>query len=375
MLLESVGIRDLTQQELYDNECHDPAQTWFNFPTGIAATIANHDVTGLLGEYSVQPCASAMGLTRKSIWMIENKGRAPVVLVRQRSHWVLLVGYESDRAPVSADDGGYEILTLYVQDPNFHRSSSAPTGSELQAKSPYEWFCIETKRHVPTGEPYGDSWVMVGSSDPEGRFDLPNCTRGGAHLFERGDAQASDESKVSRDFDPLEAAESAIREQPFAASEPWSKALQDAHARWVIPVQDLEFDNESTFLVPFQRAGGDQADSPIAVRIDGETGKFRSALVIADSSLLYRDFPRLTNRAAVLAEFSDGIMHEPSEELLFPKEENLSDTALWRPCQESLSPFLPFWRFSFESDEGPARDIFVRVDDKRFFTLTDPAGN
>ena len=51
-----------------------------------------------------------------------------------------------------------------------------------------------------------------------------------------------------------------------------------------------------------------------------------------------------------------------------PKEEELYEFLVWRPCVESLSPFLPFYRFDIQGQDGET-PLYVRIDGEPFTEL------
>ena len=83
------------------------------------------------------------------------------------------------------------------------------------------------------------------------------------------------------------------------------------------------------------------------------------------------DHRDMLDRDHVLSQFMergfdfDGIHYDVSESNMLP---NL----WWRPCRESLSPYLPFYRFEFlELPDRRGHTFYVRLDGEVFTSVVD----
>jgi hypothetical protein len=120
MLLESIGAGLLDQGILF-NECNacsagDPGKDWFSAPDGLTCTLNQHRPQGYPGSFRLWELQSEVDASRMICWAIEN-GVAPIASVFGGRHWIVVVGFESSRAPENSTDPGYQIIKFEVFDP------------------------------------------------------------------------------------------------------------------------------------------------------------------------------------------------------------------------------------------------------------------
>lgn len=125
------------------------------------------------------------------------------------------------------------------------------------------------------------------------------------------------------------------------------RVLRDAVPGDPLLVQRLDMPGAAYFLVPWTIG-----DRPVLmVQVDASSGTPLGIAVHAD-----------TTRALFL---------KPEEAMLrmgleFPRHEFDRPRLVWRPCQESTTPFYPFYEVHL--DRG---DVYIRVDGTIFRGLTD----
>jgi hypothetical protein len=106
--------------------------------------------------------------------------------------------------------------------------------------------------------------------------------------------------------------------------------------------------------------------------VDAGSGAIAGAIASEGGSFLFNDDDCLLSSEQVLKKFKDGFEH-PEVGHLDLEPEALQDRLVWRASQESLTEFLPFWRFIYQLD-GRALDVFVRIDAQPFYALNDAGG-
>ena len=125
-------------------------------------------------------------------------------------------------------------------------------------------------------------------------------------------------------------------------------------------MQRLDRDDTFYSLVPYRTSAGVVA----IVSVDARSGEYRQAIFLTKTR---RDFialgpdDALERVAGRRIEFGDGRVR-----LLMRREAmSLYPHLVWRPCRESLSPYLPFYMFTAGSHQ-----LYVRVDGAIFSSLT-----
>lgn len=112
----------------------------------------------------------------------------------------------------------------------------------------------------------------------------------------------------------------------------YARSMKGARAGAPLLVERLDMKNSFYFIVPFERAG----KATLLVMIDAKTGEFKEAVPLAQPSA----YPPVSANEAKksLADSSGSVM--PEGELA-----RLKPSLVWKPSEQSQSPFEPLWRF------------------------------
>lgn len=366
MILEECGSGHLDQVGLYnDNHGHSVADSgvnWATAPDGLTWTL-NHRQSG---RYFVLDALATEDATSRMIaWTIHHYGIAPAALVFGWQHWIAIRGFTASDAPSSSQDVGYTISGFDVNNPWPPTPSSAAEpphstgdgcggGGDRGVADEFISYATWQDDYM-TGVP-GGVWSgrFVAVCDPEPpperhpeRMERPQPRFDGRELLDAGVAQ--------------ELAYSALKETGLAEREHWARALDGTEPGTPQLVQRLDRNDQFYWIVPQVRDGR----ASTVVSVDALGGQFREARALAaseSSALLTLERGELEERlfktAHELGRFKGRLVLRPGIGCI-------SRNWVWKPCDQSLSPYYPFKQVTY----GDHR-LFVRSDGRAFTGLT-----
>jgi hypothetical protein len=299
---------------------------WCTVPSALAATL---NETLKSSAVAVHEEAHEEAITMRAVQSVD-QGTAAGVLVHHGTHWVVVYGY----LPANPA-AGTAITHLYVHDPEFEARSSLVTTNNWLAF----WLTdIRCGRYRPYS-----LGVTTGA-----RLQPPKRIAPGVKL------------------DPLAVivAPTLISVQARTDAEwlrttlNWDASLRQATARDPIFVRDDTGSSRDYYLVDFRTE-----DRPTARMIYDARMRFgpQYAGVDGDAGGASAALPPLLSAADV----------EQLERSLYPGPAQIAvdPTPLWRPCDQSHSPYQPFYKVR---RDGAVE--YVRVDGMIFPELTEVGG-
>jgi hypothetical protein len=332
MILEECGSGHLDQVSLYnDNHSHSVADsiTWYTAPDGLTWTLNNRQT----GRYFVLDALDTEdAISRMIAWTIHHYGIAPAALVYGWAHWITIRGYSGSAAPTSSQDVGYTITGFDVNNP----WPPTPSGA---AEPPHS-----TGDGCGSGGDRGvaDEYVSYATWQDDYMTGVPGGLWSGKFVA------------VCDPEPPPE--EAGLRQR-----ENWAQALDGSEPGHPQLVQRLDRNDSFYWIVPQVRDGRASA----AVSVDALTGAFREAraLVASDNTAL------LTLERGELDEQLFGRLHELPRKAgqlkIRPGIACISKHWVWKPCDQSLSPYYPFKMISYGHTQ-----LYVRSDGRLFTRLT-----
>jgi hypothetical protein len=154
----------------------------------------------------------------------------------------------------------------------------------------------------------------------------------------------------------------ALSETGLLERESWRRALEASRPGTPVLVQRLDRTDSFYWITP---VGGEQGATTLAVAVDARYGDYRQAICAPEG------------REGLLPEWTDDeVAERVAREVqtlpdrwgrvrVRPELACVSGHWVWRPCQESLSPWYPFRMVSY----GAFR-FYVRSDGRVFSRLT-----
>jgi len=376
MVLNSIGAGLINQDNLYTdagNHTSEPFPTWYTAPDGLQWVMNDRRPAGFNGYFALFSLNTEDAISRKLVWTIHHYQVAPIALVLNGDHWIVVRGYEASAAPTSSADTSYSIIAFEVNDPappvpSFYAPSVPPpppppphsigdgcgTGGNRGAANVHIAYATWQSTYM-TGNKYGSLWkgknVAVCDPDPPAE-----------HLGQMPPAVKRLQGETL--LMPPEAVEYAIaglRQYRLHQRKGWQEALKDTNPRNPVLVQRLDQIDSFYYIVPLE---SQEKIITAAVAVDGRFGDYQQTIAIPEggSSLL----TALDERKVLAMMVGHKFELEGSRKPIMIRKEAfcLYPTLVWRPCLESLSPFYPFHMITV----GDYR-FFVRVDGQIFTKL------
>jgi hypothetical protein len=355
MIIQAATQTDDDQLDLYnESQSYKTDPCWHVDPDGLASVLNNH-LSGAGNRFA--PAANADGdtISRQICWAIHNNRVAPAAAINQGDHWVVVNGFDADREPTDPNDNGFQIVGIHVVDP----FSSIETRGDPECIAPFaseggHYSYAEWQSHfLPVscghwqGVTVGVCPAAVSPPPAQSLAERP------ASLFPGDSIVPNSAAK--------ELAERSLIHHGLVRHHAWRASLESVHSHEPMLVQRLDRIDDYYHVVPIGRS---PAEITAAVSIGARYGHYRQAARLAKKSK--RSLPALTREEAYERIVHRRLNLPDGNGSLRVRPETLTShrTLGWRPCLESLSPFLPFYMFSMG-----AVTIYVRIDGAVFTSL------
>jgi hypothetical protein len=375
MVLESIGAGLQAQDGIYTDERNHTNElaSWYNPPDGLQWVLNDRRPAGFGGWFALYSLATEDAVSRKLCWTIHHYQVAPIAMVYKGDHWLVVRGFEASAAPADSGDTSYTISAFDVNNPwpptpSFYAPAMPPPapppphsgtdgcGSGGTRGVANEHIAYGTWQSTyATGNKYGTLWKgrYVAVCDPD-----PPAERPGAQA--PGIRRASGETLLKPEV-AVKNALAGLRRHGLPERNDWKAALTDAEPGAPVLVQRLDEIDSYYFIVPFKRQ---RKGVTAAVAVDARFGDYRQAIALppGGSSILSAletktVLEQTIGRRLQLGGRRGSLTVRKEAYCLYP-------TLVWRPCLESLSPFVPFHMLTV----GDHR-IYVRVDSRIFTSL------
>jgi hypothetical protein len=320
--------------------CGAKQRCWCAWPNALARVLNASGTTTPVA--AVKKLSSEVTATAALIASIDD-GRACAALFLGWQHWVVLGGYLHDDSGTNwpaVSIGGQNINALLVLDPDNSRGQRF-----MPCKAWFENFSV-----VPCGSLANNYVVVVpkasNSSTPVhsnaiGALTAPPI---GAPLVPRVEA--------------LGTASLAVREL-VKSMKRWEAAFDGATASTPLLVRRLDATDAYFYVVPFQSAG------KITGRalVDARTGQFMEAGGIMEAG---QGLSPYVDPTETLRRYNAAALGALSHLKLFfrPETASVGEVLVWKPCDESLTPYLPFYTITVGDQV-----VYLRVDGQVFTKL------
>lgn len=357
MTLSGLGVRK-TQDQLWDAlqdefdaqglpacERCEPVECspWSTPPEALAAVLENlgNVPIKLVSETDVAATDHAI------VWSIVNHVAASVLVYGWR-HWVIVYGYRANKTPTSATDTAYILEGLHVRDP----WATEPATRFVKAT---QW-----RSKYLTGVECGRfTGRFVAVCDP----DSPLPPKGPTVPTIKVSATA----RLVSVQQAVTAAKDGIERAGLLEDDVWREAMRQTTPGEPRLVHRLDRPGSFYYLVPFAR----KAQVTVLAMVDGASGEFVEGQAAENSK---RSFPFADPPAKATDVLTARRVDVPGwrRHALLQREGVTASSALvWKPCRESLSPYLPFTMLTFGRHQ-----FYLRADRELFASLSEaPPGN
>lgn len=368
MVIASIGGGLIDQAAIYSDagsHTSEPYPTWYTAPDGLQWVLNDRRPVGFGGWFALYSLSIEDTLSRKLAWTIHHYQVAPIALVFGGDHWVVVRGYQASATPSSSTDIGYTISAIEINNPwppvpppppppPHSASDGCGTGGNRGTPNVHIAYSTWQSTYM-TGNVYGTAWKgkNVAVCDPD-----PPADRIGEQ------APPAERLPGDRLVEPRQAIELALagaRRFGLLERKEWAEVFERAQPSAPVLVQRLDVADSFYCLVPFVDHRGTVA---AVIDVDGRFGDYRQAMALPEPEanlLSVMDdkavLERTVGRRLELEEGRGSLLLRPEAFCLYPM-------LVWRPCLESLSPFLPFHMITVGD-----RRVYVRIDGEIFTTL------
>ncbi len=356
MVLEFLGSSPTDQLDLYNNHCHCSAfdgTKWYAAPDGLQGTMNDHLPTSLTNRFAVVGLPSGDAISRRLVWTIFNYNM-PVAFLKFGEHWVVVRGFEVSAAPAGPTDNAYSIVSIIVNDPALPKDIIPPRVS-IDDHVPYSTWQSDFLGPVSSWHWAGNIVAICDSTPVPKRVSKtpPNIP---VHQKRLPGERIVTPTQASR------LALAGLEEYGLLERHGWRESLIDTRPGTPLLVQRLDRRDTFYYIVPMQiRKGCVRA----YVRIDARFGDYLQSMRVTGTGDNSFFKPNIDSKAATKEVVGKTIDLDPKGKIHVRKEaHSLYPTLVWRPCRESMSPYVPFYMITI----GDKR-IYVRVDGKVFTKL------
>jgi hypothetical protein len=371
MILAEIGVpyASLDQVDLYDsNHNHNVQAGWATDPVGLCYTLNDRRPASFLPNYFVvhKRLTEAEG-TRDVAYTLYHYHVSPAILVYHCQHWNVVRGVQTDVDPTL---GPYVVEGFWLNNPVWDSSLSSHDAADTCGSGGSHGIANEFVTYTEwqtnrfNGCNYDDpggasQWISVCDPEPA-RIGLP---RAKAQVLRGEGRRLIDSQQVAR------IASEGLTEYKLPESKFASEVLKSGEFGQPLLVQRLDKPGDYYFLTPWQQ---NQSIAGFA-SIDARYGIFRSFGINSKPHIRWTLADRSEIRSKEVAQMIDNRVFDLPEDKgrfrVYPGTYCIPPTLVWKPCRESWSPYLPFYRLSFGSSS-----LYVRIDGEVFTHLTSGRG-
>lgn len=360
MILAEIGVsyNNLDQDDLYaSNHNHNIKPGWATDPYGLRYTLIANKPSSFANTFAVKSALSEAEGTRNLVYTLHRYEVSPAVLVYDCHHWIVVPGVQTDVEPVSG--ANYTVQGFWIHNPieedNEPHSATDVCGTGGVNGNSNDYITYANwQNNFFTGcnydDPSGNS-QYISVCDPDKvdlKFPSPITKKfrfDGRKLITREHA--------------IQVSQENLKLHNLLEDNRVSRFMENGEPKEPLKVLRLDKPNDYYYLVPFERQGRISA----LTQVDARFGEFLS--------LHLRETPR--EREFIRREDVLKIIENKKIELddlngrlkVIPDIACICPTLVWRPCWESWSPHLPFYKITIGF-----HTIYVRVDGKIFSQLT-----
>jgi hypothetical protein len=359
MVLAEIGVPygSLDQDDLYtSNNTHNAQPGWYSDPEGIRYTMVDRKPAAFANTFVVYRKPNVLESSQKLVYTLLQYGVSPIALIFGDAHWVVVCGVQTNVNPAT---GPYTIEGFWINNPIFEGNEphaggdicgtgSGEHGSENAWVSYDNW-----QGYFHTGCNYDSpdgSLQFLSVCDPEPpKIPLPQQREPVRYFNGRSIA---DPRKI------LAALKEELKRYALLKTRQTARA---ANGRFAAPLLVHRLDDEAKYyyLVPSM-----QKTTVLGyAQVDALYGNLLGLYSVQRGGKLFE-----TNRNKIAAKLVDTRIELPREQGRYRLEKGkfkIEPNLVWRPCRESFSPHLPFWRIVAEPFT-----FYQRIDGPVFAQLT-----
>jgi hypothetical protein len=397
MVLDEIGPNRLTQKELYD-ESHDfdtadDTNNWFSSPDGLADTLNNNLPPAFTEKFKLYANGSQLDIARRMAWTIFKFKLPCITAVLETDHWIVVYGFDHDDAePSGPRDTQFNILGLYVNDPweterkqnhidySTWQENYAATVDGGPWDGRYIAICDPSRKGKKTGKVPVSKKGKPESQKPElNMFNPANSP-----IQPKENAPLDNPIMASKSIDKLEIPQPPMKNtiNPVTGKKIIDEISAGKYAVWTLQTRSFYNPKMLSMMMTKPSPG-----KPLLVKYLGrddfyylvpikENNKIYSVMSISATKEKYREASFAMDRkkpmkfnifgtAQIKKLLTKTKKFGGSEQF---KKINITKSLVWKPCSQSLSPYMPFYEVKIKN-----RKVYIRLDGKVFPKLTQGA--
>jgi hypothetical protein len=356
MVLHATGAGPFTQSDL-EAEMPPPFESgWSTTPDQLPPVLNANRLPTFPSSYALFETNVKDTLARKIVWSIYQYDTPVIALVYGRAHWLVVNGFETSAEPTGPADLSYSINSFDLRNPTKVPDSPPPphsdtdlcgTGGEYGETVEdllYAHWDYSFVSPVNPPSAWSGKYIAICDTDPPapsiGAQPPPVERLPGDQIIPRNQAG--------------ELAIAGIKRHGLNKRGGWNEFLSGTSPGKPILVQRLDRRDTYYYIVPMTK----KRAIPALVCIDGRYGNYQQAARTSDpggNALGDLNFdPKVALKTALSKPIDLGrqgkLQLRPEACVIYPM-------LVWRPCRESMSPYLPFFMIIAGN-----RRIYVSVD-------------
>lgn len=365
MILDSIGEGLLDQNTLYTSNHSHSQPGWATDPDGLCYTLNDNNTNPKVPGFLVYKFDIEHDLTWRVIFTLYHYKVPVASLVFGCGHWIVVKGYSTDVDPQKTNN--YTLNGLYIDNPwppspGFYNPAVTPpphnvndgcgTGGDRGVASEYVTY-DSWKSTYMTG---CDVW-HVGHNQFVSVCD-PDILKLGKIIMRRDIFKKDDELIKGEEIHEI--LSKGIELHELSENELFAEALKNSVQAEPILVQRLDKNDTYYYLVPIERDNKVTA----VMSVNGITGSFQGGRIVTAEKGRY-----VVKKKEILNKIIMKPIQLPGREGMLKLREGtfcVHPVMVWKPCEESRSPYYPFHMITVGS-----KTIYIGYDGKVFTQLHD----
>jgi hypothetical protein len=351
-----VGYANLDQDDLYNsNHNHNAQAGWASDPEGVRYTMVNRKPAAFTNTFVVYRKASEREASQKLVYTLQHYGVSPIVLVYGCAHWIVVCGVQTDVNPAT---GPYAVDGFWVNNPVWEDNEPHAAGDNCGSGGSHgvenQWISYPTWQNTYlTGCRYDSadgSLQYLSVCDPdEPKITLPRPTEPVRYFDGRSIAEARKVVAVLNQ---------ELRRLSLLEAKQTARVARGSFGTPLL-VRRLDTEGRYYYLIPSM-----EKTSVIGyAQVDALSGYLESVFTLKSGTKLFEtDVKKVTEQ---LTERRIDLPEEKGRFRLLKRKFQIEKNLVWRPCRQSYSPHLPFWRIVAEPFI-----FYQRIDGPVFAQLT-----
>lgn len=307
------GNPQISQDDLYDTIQDHKTDTHFaTDPEGLAGCLNEESPAANHWFVAVDDDGQQEISSRRLVYTMNQYDSPPAALIYDGDHWVVVSGVTATERP-DMSRMSFIVYTIRIHDPGI--------GSNVREVEYYHW-CSNYLTGNTWGTTYQDKLVCVvdprATSKKNIKFHRQNYKTRGRDMITLEDAK-----KFARE---------SLDDFYLTDREDYKKALKGAEPGIPILAKNLRLKSKRFYyLVPFEKDNR----TKVVVMINAYYGNYLGSSIV-DKPRGYLDIP--LQKAVTM-------VHENLKKSIDVNRSDIEQPYLvWRPCEQSWDPFLPFWK-------------------------------